>query len=285
VNGNQNIKGKPNENYAREMMELFTLGADRGAYTETDVREQARALTGWKGTVVNRQSTGFSYDPSRHDAGSKTIFGQTGAFAWQDSCQLCLANPAHPSYFVQKLWSYFVPTPPDAATSQALQERYAGRMVRPVLEGILLHPDFYEGPRMAKPPVVFNAGLLRMHNRYIDTSTWWTLGQQAGQQLFYPPDVGGWDDTRWLDTSTFRARWFIAAVAQADAQTPLDSPSDPAKLVDRALAFWATPTITPTTQSLLQSFARAQLKRNINPGDVETALRRLVASAPDLQTA
>src|SRR3954466_15164170 len=71
LNGNQNVKQKPNENYARELMELFTLGANRGAYTETDVREQARALTGWRGNVVNRQSTGFTYDANRHDTGTK----------------------------------------------------------------------------------------------------------------------------------------------------------------------------------------------------------------------
>jgi uncharacterized protein (DUF1800 family) len=286
LNGNQNVKGKPNENYAREVMELFTHGANRNAYTEIDVREQARALTGWQGTVVNRQSTGFTFNPARHDTGMKTIFGKTGNYSWEDSCQLCLDNPAHPSFFVEKLWGYFVPTKIDAATSQALQEKYAGKwLVRPIVEAILLHPQFYEGPRMALPPVVFNAGLLRMRNRYVDTSSWWTLGQQAGQQLFYPPDVGGWDDTRWLDTSTFRARWFIAAVAQADSPTPGDSPSDPAKLVDRALAYWGTPTITTTTQGLLKAFAAAQLKRKIDPASVETALRRLVVSAPDLQTA
>jgi uncharacterized protein (DUF1800 family) len=284
LNGNQNVKGKPNENYGREMMELFTLGADRGAYTETDVREQARALTGWRGTVVNRQPSAFTFDPVRHDAGTKTIFSQSGNYDWQDSCNLCLNHPLHPSFFVSKLWSYFIPTKPDAATASALQGLYASRLVRPVVEAILLHPDFYNGPRMAKPPVVYNAGLLRARGRFIDSSVWWSLDQQAGQQLFYPPDVGGWDDTRWLDTASFRARWFITALVQG-ADTPTDSPSDPAQLVTRAIQFWGSPTITPTTQTLLASFARAQLKRKETPGNVETALRRLVASSPELQTA
>jgi uncharacterized protein (DUF1800 family) len=284
LNGNQNVRQKPNENYGREMMELFTLGANRGAYTETDVREQARALTGWKGSVTNRQPTAFVFDPARHDAGSKTIFGQTGNYDWRDSCNLCLGHPQHPSYFVTKLWSYFVPTPPDAATTVALQTVYAKRLVRPVVEAILLHPDFYEGPRMVKPPVVYNAGLLRAVDRYVDTSIWWTLGQQAGQQLFYPPDVGGWDDTRWLDTATFRARWFIAALVQG-AGRPTDSPRDPASLVARATAFWGDPALTPQTVALLTAFAKAQLRRSADPVDVETGLRRLVASSPDLQTA
>ena len=108
-----------------------------------------------------------------------------------------------------------------------------------------MHPAFYTAPRMVKPPVVYNAGLLRMRGRDIDNSVWWTLGQSAGQQLFYPPDVGGWDYTRWLDTATFRARWFIAALVQGSS-TPTDSPSDPAKLVQRVVQFWGFPTVSST---------------------------------------
>ena len=118
LNGNQNVKGKPNENYGREMLELFTLGANRGAYTETDVRENARALTGWQGSVVNRQPTAFTFNTARHDTATKTIFGHTDNYDWQGSCQLCLDHPLHPSYFVTKMWSYFIPTTPDAATVQ-----------------------------------------------------------------------------------------------------------------------------------------------------------------------
>src|SRR5579863_4036091 len=139
LNGNQNVKSHPNENYGREMMELFTLGADRGAYTETDVRENARALTGWRGGVNKGVITPFTYDVRQHDTGLKTIFGQTGNYAWQDSCNLCLNHPLHPSFFVTKLWSYFVPTTLDAATLQALQALYSGRQVQPVVEAILMH--------------------------------------------------------------------------------------------------------------------------------------------------
>ena len=283
LNGNQNVKTAPNENYGREMLERFSLGANRNAYTETDVRENARALTGWQGSVVNKQATAFTFNAARHDTGNKTIFGHTGNYMWTDSVNLALAHPLHPSYFVTKLWGYFIPTAPDAATVTALSALYANRKVLPVVEAILLHPDFYNGPRMVKPPVVLNAGLLRMIGRYIDTSSWWSLSAQAGQQLFYPPDVGGWDATRWLDTATFRARWFISELVQGST-TPTDTPNDPAQIVQRAIQFWGDPTVTPTTQGLMQSFAAAQIKRNAALGDVETALRRLVASSPDLQT-
>jgi uncharacterized protein (DUF1800 family) len=249
------------------------------------VREQARSLTGWRGSVNKGVITPFIYDVKQHDTGNKTVFGQSGNFDWQDSCRLCLTHPLHPSYFVLKLWSYFIPVRYDAETLHGLNALYAnGYQIRPVVEAILKHPLFYTGPRMVKPPVVFNAGLLRMRGRGIDTSTWWSLGQQAGQQLFYPPDVGGWDYTRWLDTATYRSRWFIAALVQG-AGTPTDPPSDPAKLVKRSLQFWGYPTVTQQTQQLLEAFARAQLKRGNNPADVETAVRRLVASSPDLQTA
>jgi uncharacterized protein (DUF1800 family) len=286
LNGNQNVKGHPNENYAREMMELFSLGADRGAYTETDVREQARALTGWTGSVNRGIIGNFAFVDSRHDNLPKTIFGQSGNYTWTDSVTLCLNHPLHPSYFVNKLWSYFIPAPPDSATATALATLYKanGFEVHPVVEAILQHPALYDGPRMVKSPVVFNAGLLRMVGRYIDTAAWWVQSAAAGQQLFYPPDVGGWDYTRWLDTATWRARWFITALVQGTT-APTSAATDPTVLLQSAIDFWGTPTITPQTQALLLSFAKAQLKRNAAPTDVETALRRLVASSPDLQTA
>ena len=90
LNGIQNTKWSPNENYARELMELFTLGASRG-YTEDDVREQARALTGWR--VDWTDGVGyhnFRFDPNWHDTGAKTIFGKSGNYGWQDACRLCL---------------------------------------------------------------------------------------------------------------------------------------------------------------------------------------------------
>ena len=100
LSGNENTKRHPNENYARELMELFTLGADAG-YTEDDVREQARALTGWTNDWDDDiGSHNFHFDAERYDSGSKRIFGRSGTFDWQDSCRLCLQHPAHDDYFV-----------------------------------------------------------------------------------------------------------------------------------------------------------------------------------------
>ena len=118
LNGTENTKRAPNENYGREMMELFTLGADRGAYTEDDIREQARSLTGWRNDWSGELGAyNFRFDPKRHDNDSKTVFGQTGNWGWEDACRLCVENPLHPSFFVDKLWSYFIPQPPRRASA------------------------------------------------------------------------------------------------------------------------------------------------------------------------
>ena len=103
LNGTENDKGAPNENYGREMMELFTLGADRGAYTERDVREQARALTGW----TNRWSRGggdydFHFDPTRHDTGMKRSSASRGASTGTTPASSASTNPKHASFFVDE---------------------------------------------------------------------------------------------------------------------------------------------------------------------------------------
>ena len=279
LNGVQNSKEAPNENYAREMMELFTLGADRGAYTERDVREQARSLTGWR----NRWSRGrgdydFHFDATEHDNGTKVVFRKAGRYAWRDACRLCVSNPKH------------------AKTQHALEAAYrSGHEVRPVLELILKHPALYHGPRMTKPPAVHVAGLLRRIGAGVTTDAWAWIGALSGQQLFYPPNVAGWDDTRWLDTATFRGRWIGVQQILHDRQldpskgkTAADAPT----VLKRALAFWKNPALTAPTHAALLRFAHAALadagnakwKQTSYPVLVENALRQLIAVSPDLQT-
>jgi uncharacterized protein (DUF1800 family) len=297
LSGVDNEKDAPNENYARELMELFTLGADRGAYTERDVREHARALTGWRNSWGDTLGPyRFRYDKRRHDAGVKRIFGKRGHFDWRDSCRLCVHHRQHPSFFVNKLWGYFIPVPPKTGTRRSLQRIYvrSGYKVEPVVEAILLHPALYTGPRMVKPPAVYLAGLLRGLGRGVDTEAWTWLLSLAGQQLFYPPNVAGWDDARWLDTATFRARWEMAAYAIRPRVLKDDAkhvPHDPQKLVHRAHALLGHPTLTGHTEAALARFARRALadanadwKRRSYPPLVENALRQLLATAPDLQT-
>ena len=298
LNGIQNTKWSPNENYARELMELFTLGAGRG-YTEDDVREQARALTGWR--VDWRDGVGyvnFRFDPSWHDNGVKTIFGKSGNYSWQDACRLCIRHPLHAPFFVDKLWSYFIPTPPPAATRSALISLYrsSGFRVRPVVGAILKHPQLYTGPRMMKPPIVQVAGMHRARRRPVNSDAWSWISSLDGQRLFYPPNVAGWDDNRWLDTSSLRGRWIGANHLGSPYALDVDDwrgrlPLDAGDLVDRALAFWGHPTITTPTRSTLRTFAENALadadsswKRAEYPVLIVNALRVLLAVSPDYQT-
>ncbi|HEX8073401.1 MAG TPA: DUF1800 domain-containing protein [Thermoleophilaceae bacterium] len=293
-----NRAGSPNENYARELMELFTLGADRGAYSEQDVRELARCLTGFRATWSD--SVGwhdFRYDARYHDSGSKTVFGKSGNFDWRDAVRLCLENDYHASFFVTKLWGYFVPTPMDSATQASLQAIYTGSGygIAPVVEAILKHPDAYSDRALVKPPVVFNAGLLRTFGRVVDTTAWTWLGTLAGQQLFRPPNVAGWDDSSWLDTSTWRGRSMMATwmfrdryVDPWDDARPYITTEDPAAAVASALDFLGRPSLSDEVRAGLLSFAESCLPAPMARWEQgpyramrQNALRHLILTSSD----
>jgi hypothetical protein len=299
LNGTSNRKGDPNENYAREMMELFSLGADRGAYTEDDVREMARALTGWRNDwSAELGNYNFRFDPTHHDNRPKTVFGQTGNWNYTDAVRLCISHPLHASYFVTKLWGYFIPTAPDEATLASLQGLYmsSGYSIGAVVEAILQHPDFYEGPELVTPPVVFNAGLMRAVGRYIDNTSWSWLCSGAGQQLFYPPNVSGWDFSRWLDTSTAKARWEIASYVTANTYpnpwsgNGYDPSEDGATAMTRAMAYWGNPLLSGESEALIANFAQTCLSSSLASWQQspyrairQNALRMLIATSPDMQ--
>ena len=300
LSGLENTKRAPNENYAREMMELFTLGASDASgfpYAENDVREQARALTGWTADWEDEVGyVNFHFDAKRYDAGSKTIFGQTGNFGWTDSCSLCLTHSAHKTFFVNKLWSYFIGVPPSVKTRKALEKLYVKReyAVRPVVEAILMHPAFYRGPAMVKPPIVYIAGLLRARRRGVQ-SDWSWMAEMAGQRLFRPPNVSGWNDSRWLDTSTFRGRWIaaneIAGYDVIDDEAAYDAAEAPKPAVQKAMQFWGNPLVSNATRKSLVRYAGAAGAAATADWQQESfrllrqnALRLLIATSPEMQT-
>jgi uncharacterized protein (DUF1800 family) len=136
---------------------------------------------------------------------------------------------------------------------------------------------------MVKPPVVYAAGMLRTLGRGITTAQWFRVAPLSGQRLFYPPNVAGWDESRWLDTATFRGRWFLAALALLGSAA--GGNGGPTKLVDEAVAYWRHPALSKATRNVLVGFAKRNLAAGASPADVEIALRQLVATSPDLQTA
>lgn len=303
LSGAGSTREAPNENYAREMQELFTLGVQAG-YTEHDVREHARALTGWTNTWndATGQAEDFRFDPKLHDDGVKVIYGRRGHFGWTDSLSLVLAHRDHPAHFVTRLWSYFCPEPLPAAHQHAAERLYlaGAKQIRPVLEAMLMHPLIHTGPRMVKPPIVQIAGMLRAIGRCIDTDAWvWESGL-VGQTPFYPPNVAGWEADRWLNTGTWLARFNLTAQMIDDSRRVKGAKVKPAKppkvkpsdLTRQALAFWGNPTISPATRGALNSYAKAAAVTAASADwELEQypllalgALRALVPASPDYQT-
>jgi uncharacterized protein (DUF1800 family) len=291
-------KTDPNENYAREMQELFTLGAGNG-YTEMDVREHARALSGWTNTYnkATGQPQDFHLDPTLHDDGIKVIYHHRGHFGWRDSLRLVLDHPDHPRYFVTKLWSYFSPEPLPERDARAAAALYlsSGKAIRPLVEAMLMHPLVYTGARMVKPPIVQIAGMLRGIDRYVDTDAWVWESSSIGQMPFYPPNVGGWDPTQWLNTATWNARFNLTAQMIVSKQV-LDPSKDKApasahQLTEHAIDFWGKPTLSRATVEALRSYAQsaaidaasASWERDQYPVIALNALRALVVASPDYQ--
>jgi uncharacterized protein (DUF1800 family) len=209
---NSNRKGKPNENYAREVMELFTLGI--GHYSEKDIREAARALTGWH---VERTSGEVTFQAKQHDSGMKTVFGETGNYDMDDMVELLFRQPSLPEFMARKLLQFFaVDAPDDAWMKRTAADFAAAGTIGDVLERLFLSDAFYEpSVRMAlvKTPAEYVAGWMRALPLPLSRSYAGAM-LMMGQELYAPPDVAGWrGGTTWLMASWLLARCQFAETA------------------------------------------------------------------------
>mgnify|MGYP003870387067 CR=1 FL=1 len=209
----QSRREKPNENFARELMELFALG--EGHYTEKDVTEAARALTGW---TLDRATQKFVERDRAHDPGSKTILGRTGNFTGDDVIEIVVAQPQAARFITGKLWHYFAGVRPDAALNDALaaELRAAGMNFKPLLRKLFLSEEFY-APNVirtqVKSPVQWLVMAIRQLERPLPPpQVCHTLTRSLGQELFQPPNVKGWDGgLTWITTNNLLTRYNEAA--------------------------------------------------------------------------
>jgi hypothetical protein len=217
LDSNSNVKGKPNENYARELMELFSLGV--GHYTEPDIREAARAFTGWR-TDGDR----YFFDRRFHDHGPKTFLAQTGARDGGDVVRIVLQQPAVAPFLVRKLYRFFVSertVPSDAFLEPLCQSfRKSDYDIAALVRTILASRHFYSPHafrQRVKGPVEFVVGSVQaVYHRYPEEDEdYRPLPQRVlvgrlssmGQSLFAPPNVKGWPGGQaWLNTSTVLQR-------------------------------------------------------------------------------
>jgi uncharacterized protein (DUF1800 family) len=207
LNNQQNKKGLPNENFAREVMELFTLG--RGNYTENDIKEAARAFTGWG---FNAQGE-FVFRDRQHDAGEKTFQGKTGNFKGEDIIKVILQNPKTSIFITTKIYRYFVNENPDNQIIESLAKRFRSSNydLLDLMENIFTSDWFYRpeniGTRI-KSPVELLVGMQRNFGiTFQQKQAVLFIQKSLGQILFYPPNVAGWSGGKnWIDSSTLMTR-------------------------------------------------------------------------------
>jgi hypothetical protein len=207
LDGVQNRAGNPNENYARELLELFTMGI--GHYTEQDVKEAARAFTGWY--IDGLQG---KLDPRGFDAGIKTFLGRTGPWTADDIVEIIFQEPATALFLCRKLYRHFVYVSPNEEIVAGLADVFRAHKyeLRPVLRTLLSSAHFYDEAVMGaqiKSPVEALIGASRALGLPAGLEGFlYQACQQAGQDLLSPPDVSGWPGHRaWINTTTLPVRW------------------------------------------------------------------------------
>jgi uncharacterized protein (DUF1800 family) len=218
----RSVKAHPNENMARELMELFTLGI--GNYTEQDVRESARAFTGY--TFI-RATGQFYFNGRQHDDGDKTFLGQTGAFNGDDIVDIIFKQPACAEWFSQKLLSFFLysdPEPELVGDFAAVIRKNDFNMA-PVMSSLFRSQVFYSDRAyraLVKSPVEFVIGSYQLYGIGELQPGVLALLRRMGQLPFHPPSVKGWDGgSQWLNTQTVLAREnFSSALVTSPAMAP-----------------------------------------------------------------
>jgi uncharacterized protein (DUF1800 family) len=228
LNNQQNQKNHPNENFARELMELFTIG--RGNYTETDVKESARAFTGYgfnkDGEFVTRKFV--------HDDGQKTFLGKTGNFNGEDIMNMLLDKKETAHFICNKLYKYLVNEVPDPAHINVMADVFynANYEIKSLLEYVFTADWFYDDKNtgnLIKAPVEFLVGLNRQfYITYRRPEVLLQFQRILGQVLFYPPNVAGWPGGRnWIDSSSLMYRLKIPSTLLDGGLIDFNGKADP----------------------------------------------------------
>jgi len=208
LDGANSRRGRPNENFAREVMELFTLG--EGHYSEEDIKQAARAYTGWS---VDPDTGNYVWRAAYHDDANKTILGQSGNFDGDQALDILLAQPETASFITAKLWREFVSATPDPVQIKPIADAFRASHydIKVALRGLFLSPAFWDPNNrgtLVKSPVEFVVGTVRQFDiAYDSTQPMVGAMRQLGQVLFAPPNVKGWPGGDvWIDSTTLLAR-------------------------------------------------------------------------------
>jgi hypothetical protein len=222
LDNDRSTKREPNENWARELMELFTMGA--GNYTEDDIKNSARAFTGW-----SRDHEKFVYNEENHDFGEKSFMGRTGNFDGWDVIDIIFEQPATAEHVARELWVYFAYDKPEPEIVSGLAKtlRANDYEMKPVLEQLFWSKAFYSdnaiGTQIKSPAQLIvqlcaDLGVDRPPYQLAATAM-----RQLGQELFYPPNVKGWDGGRaWINANALLYRYNLPGMLVAPRNTRRD---------------------------------------------------------------
>jgi uncharacterized protein (DUF1800 family) len=295
LDSNSNRKGAPNENYARELLELFSMGI--GNYTEADVKEAARAFTGWH---VDNQKGIFMFNSRLHDYGSKSFLGKIGDFDGTDVIDIDVQQPATAKFISQKLFSFFGYENPEPEIVSKLADVYlkSNRSIKPIVEAIFRSEEFYSPKAvftMVRSPVGLVVPARRLVGGQINVGVMIAAMRRTGQELFAPPDVSGWETgMEWISTARLLERFnYGATVAGVTANgTDIVSQARTKRIVDPvALADFVSTRILQRypqeeRRRYLERLARESLGTNPNNTTIERATRSLIAvitATPEFQ--
>jgi hypothetical protein len=285
LDGNQNHKAAPNENYGRELMELFTLGI--GNYSEDDVHAAARAFTGWhaaKGT--------FQFVARDYDSSVKTFLGQTGQWDGGDILNIILQQPAHATFLMTKLYHFFVDPNPSSANIQKYADIYTQNQfnIAPVLQAMFMSPEFQAQSAvqsLIKSPAEYFIGALK----HLGIATVPKQGPGVltllGQQLFIPPNVAGWPGgPSWINTGTILNRYNEAnrlVTARTRDGTSWSPPTDLSSIgstADQVVDYYNNllldGNVTATTRAALISYLNGDSGFSTSGAGLDERLRGLV---------
>ena len=271
LDGSVNHRNAPNENYGRELLELYTLGI--GNYDEDDVLSAARAFTGW-----NLRNNEFFFDDNNHDAGDKTFLGQQGPLDGGDILKIVASDPSTAQRISRKLFAFFAYPDPEPEVLAPLVDTYTrgGHDIRGLVEAILRSDAFYSERSQfehLKSPVEYVVGSVQLLAATVRERELVPVLRALGQEILNPPNVAGWPGgSAWINPSTLLARFnFAARLATARGQPgdggeikPADllgtpNVADPSSVVDSVLAMVSGLELSPESHQALVDYLQSPL--------------------------
>jgi uncharacterized protein (DUF1800 family) len=292
-------KEHPNENWARELMELFTVGI--GHYTEEDIRESARAFTGYR---LDNTTQDFQFAAGQHDNTQKTFMRKTGAWDGDDVIDILMEQPACAEFIAEKLWRFFVEDEPSGKIASTVANRLRGEQyeIRPVLREIFSSAEFFSERAMhshIKSPVEFLVQTTKLLESDLPPpKVLQNAMAQMGQLLFAPPNVKGWDGGRtWISASTLLFRYNFAGylvsgdppagapVQQKGTGVAVASPTPPPAAPPRRqpvnITRIAPPELRDKPGELTSHLATRLFQRPVPPKQLEMFTQFLMSRKPD----